>query len=81
MPLKKLISLQQAYLEQTWGLSPTIEKKAEDLENQSLSTMIGEKILMAATHHDIKAAEVAHKQMLKAFPKLKVLKKAMMKEV
>ena len=43
--------------------------------------MIGEKILMAATHHDIKAAEVAHKQMLKAFPELKVLKKAMMKEV
>ena len=36
---------------------------------------------MAATHHDIKAADLAHQRMFKALPKLKDLKKAMLKEV
>ena len=40
---------------------------------------MGEKLLIAA-NHDIKAAEVAHRQMLKALPKLSVLRKAMSKE-
>jgi hypothetical protein len=71
LPLKKIVSLQQAYLEQSWGIN-TLNSKGinEDIDtcssnngrHMSFDEVVGEKLL-TATINNSKAALNAHNRM------------------